>query len=185
MPDSEYPQNPEDDNWQYATDTNSEAPDDSAYTVEPVIWRSHEFIHHPKDARWYTGLTVGALLLAVGVYLMSDSDFVSVGVVIITAIVFGIFASRKPREMEYRIDHDGVSIGGRLYPFTNFKSFSQVDEDGYPAIWLMPLKRFMPILSLYFDPEQEETIIESLSLSLPFEDLQPGLIDNLMHRLKF
>ncbi len=185
MPEPEYPQNPNDSNWQYTSGANEEVPSDSGYDLEPVTWRAHEFIHHPKSAQWYMGLAVWTILLALGVYFMSDSDFVSVGVVLITAIVFGIFASRKPREMDYRIDQNGVSIGDKLFTFASFKSFSQVDEGEYPAIWLMPLKRFMPIISLYFDPAQEQQIIEALSASLPFEDLRPGLIDNLMHRLKF
>jgi hypothetical protein len=179
---------PEQPGWQYSANDQSSASEAlpaPSTSTSPVKWRSHEFIAHPKGMNWYLGLGVGTGLLAILVFLISGSDWVPVGVVIITAITFGIFASRQPRELDYTIDSDGVTIGDRTYPFGGFKSFSQVDEDGVPAIWLMPLKRFMPIISLYFDPANEPQIIDALSNNLPFEDLQPGLVDNLMHRLKF
>lgn len=171
---------PEQSKWSYnsndSTDTGSEP---------GVSWMATEFIDHQKAKSWYMGLGVGSALLALAVYLISEQDLVPSLVVLVVAVVFGIFASRKPRQLEYSISSDGVKIGSRTYALSDLRSFSQVEEDGQPSIWLMPLKRFMPIITLYFDPAKESEIIDVLSQYLPFEDFEPGIIDHLMHRLKF
>lgn len=148
-------------------------------------WRAYEFIEHRKGVEWYVSLALVATILGIVLFLISSKDWVPVGVVAVTAIAFGIFASRKPRELEYTVSLQGVQIAQRFYPFGSFKSFARVEEDGHPAIWLMPLQRFMPIISLYFKPEEEAQIIDALSISLPLEDREPGIVDHLMQRIKF
>jgi hypothetical protein len=49
----------------------------------------------------------------------------------------------------------------------------------------MPLKRFMPPLSLYMDPADEEKIVDVLADYLPVEQREQDPIDKLMRRLRF
>ena len=130
------------------------------------------------------GAGLVAVLVAVGVYFLTR-DYVSAGVVIFAAIVFGIFGSHKPRQLQYRLNHRGITIDKKHYSFNEYRSFSVIQEEAFSSITLMPLKRFAPPLSLYFAPEDEEQIINILSATLPFEERNRDAVDALMHRIRF
>lgn len=171
--------------WQYNGGQGQEMEEtDDQPEFDPVNWTGDEFVYHQKSARWFMQFAAFAAVLAALAYLISK-EFVPMGVVILVSIVFGVLAVRKPRKLAYTIDDQGVQIGERRYPFEQFKSFSINASDGAHAIWLMPLKRFMPILTIYFDPMDEERVANTLALVLPFEQREPDAIDRLMHSIHF
>ncbi|HEX4775026.1 MAG TPA: hypothetical protein VH234_05925 [Candidatus Saccharimonadales bacterium] len=149
-----------------------------------VSWTASEFIAHNKSAGWYLGLTVATAILAFFIYLLTK-DFISVGVVIVAAAVFGIYGSHKPRQLEYQLDLHGLSIGGKRYDYDQFKSFSVVPEGGLSSIVFMPLKRFAPPLSVYYPPEEEDKITAVLAEALPFEEPRRDAVDSLMKKVRF
>ena len=105
--------------------------------------------------------------------------------IVVVAVIFGIFAARRPRELKYQLDSTGLRIGDKTYPYGNFKSFSVVNEEAVKSIWLMPLKRFMPIITIYFAPQDGDKITGMLANFLPFQEHQLDPVDKLMHRLRF
>lgn len=175
--------------WQYQPDTASQTsaqpPQDAQSDTEIVSWTASEFIEHQKTAGWYTGLVFGGIVLAGVVYLLTNGDRVSTATVVVVAAIFGIFAARKPRELQYSVDSSGVHIGEKTYPYAGFRSFSIVQEEGIESIRFMPLKRFMPVISIYFAPEDGQKIVDALSKFLPVEHKQLDPVDKLMHRLRF
>jgi len=171
-------------NWQFQNDAPSSAVSGFEAGMEPVKWEALEFIEHEKPKNWYFSLGVGGAGLAIIIYLLTR-DAVSVFVVIVVAIIFGMAASRKPRQMEYMLDSSGIHIGPKHYPYEDFKTFSVVNEEGVPAVWLLPLKRFMPIIPIYYDPKDGDRIVRALSGVLPLENREPDVVDKLMHRLHF
>lgn len=177
--------------WQFQPD---EAQPDQTTTQAPpapntsqddsVSWSASEFISHDKSAGWYGLLTSGAIVLAAGIFFLTK-DKISSSVIVIVAIAFGIFAARKPRELTYSVDDQGVHIGEKFYSYNAFRSFSVVQEEAVESIWFSPLKRFMPMISIYFDPADGEKIVDVLSQYLPLENHQLDSVDRLMHRLRF
>ncbi len=127
---------------------------------------------------------LAAVALAAIIFLLTK-DKISSGVVIVVAVIFAFAAARKPRELQYLVNDHGIRIDKKDYPYQNFRSFAVVQEEGIESIWFMPLKRFMPIISIYFAPEDGDKIVDVLNQSLPIEDHQPDLVDRLMHRLHF
>lgn len=151
---------------------------------DSISWTASEFIAHEKGLGWFALLGVGAAVLMLATYLFTR-DIFSAGVVLVMIICFGIFAVRKPRTLPYRVDRMGLHIDNRTYHYEQFKSFSLLREDGLPSIQLMPLKRFMPPISIYMDPADEEKIADTLMNYLPMEPRQQDMIDRLMRRLRF
>ena len=173
--------------WQFrAEDSSSNAatPATRPANIEPVQWTASEFIQHEKSPSWYAGLLLGAVVLAVAVYVLTK-NLISTVMVVVVAFFFAVFALRRPRELSYQVDERGVRIGSKFYAYANFKAFSIVQEEGMDSIWLMPLKRFMPILSLYFAPEDGPKIVNVLAQYLPVEEHKLDPVDRLMHRLRF
>jgi hypothetical protein len=151
---------------------------------DAISWTASEFLIHQKDFGWYAMLALGTIVIGAVVALITR-DKISVGVVGILGIVFGISAARQPRTLQYRIDEAGIHMGDKSYPYEEFKFFSVVEEGPIHSIMLMPLKRFMPGVTLYYPPEQESAIGEVLSLYLPHEERKPDMVDRLMHKVRF
>jgi hypothetical protein len=169
--------------WQYSQESNpSLAPDTP--NVQDVAWTATEFILHPKGAEWYSGFAGATFVLTVIVYLLTTDTF-SAGVVIFMAVLFGVYAARKPRMQQYGLDLRGLHVGRKTYSFHEFKSFSVSEESSIASIILMPLKRFMPPLTIYVSTEAEETVVSVLGQYLPFEPHKADAIDNLLRRIRF
>jgi hypothetical protein len=149
-----------------------------------VEWTASEFISHDKAAGWYMLLAVGAILLAAILYVLTR-DWVTAGVILVAAIFFGIYGSHKPRQLPYKLDKHGLSIGAKHFYYNEFRSFSIVPEPGFSSIVLMPLKRFGVPTTIYYSLEDEERIINLLASYLPLEERKPDAIDSLMRRVRF
>ena len=176
-----------DSGWQFHAEDNapqSPASSTKKTNVESVQWTASEFIQHEKSAGWYAGLLAGAAGLAAIVYLVTE-DWVSTITSVIVACVFGILAVRTPREMEFGVNERGVKMGNKFYTWGNFKSFAIVQEGNIESVWLMPLKRFMPIITLYFAPDDGPKIVNVISQFLPVEEHKMDPVDRLMQRLRF
>ncbi|MGH7249753.1 MAG: hypothetical protein ACREGC_02155, partial [Minisyncoccia bacterium] len=124
-------------------------------------------------------------IIAAAIYFITHGDIVTIVLVVLAVLAFGILAARKPRELDYSVDDTGLKIGEKFYQFSSFRSFSIVQEDAVESIWFMPLKRFMPPLTIYFDPEDGQKIVDVLAQILPVENRQLDPVDKLMHRLRF
>ena len=169
-------------NWQ--PDGESPPTQDSPENYYSVSWTASEFIAHAKSSGWYVILVLAALAVTALIYVLTK-DKITSGMFLVGALLFGIMAARKPRELAYLVDDQGVKVGDKFYAYSNFKSFSVIQEEGVESIWFMPLQRLMPGLSIYFAPQDGDRIVQVISDFLPFEPRKIDPIDQLMHRLRF
>lgn len=173
--------------WQFhaedapATTTVQEPPH---HLAAPVSWTASEYIAHQKNAGWYVLLGLGVSALAIAIYFLTH-DNISVVMTVVVGIIFGVFAARQPKEITYALDQNGLQIGQKFYPYGGFKSFSVMQEGAIPSIQLMPMQRFMPAISLYYDPKDEDRILAVLTDYLPHEERQHDMVDRLMRKLRF
>lgn len=149
-----------------------------------ISWTASEFVAHQKSGGWYGLLALAAILTAAGIWLITR-DAVSSVVILFAAFVFGFYAKRQPRELDYQLDADGLTIAQKLYPYGGFRSFAVMDEGAFSSVVFMPLKRFAPLVTIYYAPEDEEQIVALLSDRLPMEDRKKDAIDRLMWRIRF
>ncbi len=156
----------------------------SAQPVNSITWTASEYIAHQKTAQWYVKLGVSAIVLAFLVWLITK-DKISAAVVMIGAAVLGGYGARPPRELQYQLDFDSLTIGNKPYPLDAFKSFSIDDNQAFSSVNLIPLKRFAPGLTIYYSLDDEEQIVNILSKRLPLEEHRADPIDTLMHRIRF
>lgn len=151
---------------------------------QAITWSASEFVAHDKSFGWYVALTAGAVALAALLYLITR-DFVSVTVVIIAALLLGIYGSHKPRQQEYRLDPGGLTVGPKHSGYDEFRSFSVMKEGAFSSILFMPLKRFAVPTTIYYAPQDEDRIVGLLSDHLPLERRSHDVVDWLMHRIRF
>jgi hypothetical protein len=153
-------------------------------TEGQITWTASEYVAHHKTATWYVTLMVIAVVAA-GVAYLVTKDLITAVSIILIALVFGLSAARKPRVLEYHLDNRGLKIAQKSYPYGIFRSFAVIDEGAFSSIVFMPLKRFMPIMTIYYAPEDENLIVQIIADHLPMEQRKHDAIDALLHKIRF
>jgi hypothetical protein len=147
-------------------------------------WTASEYVSVDKSMLWYLALAVGSFVVGVLLYVITR-DVIGVFVVGIFAIAIGLFAGRPAKILHYSLDETGLTVDQKQYAYAVFKSFAVIEEGAIDCIWLISLRRFAPPVAMYFDPKDEEKIIDILSEFLPMEERKPDSIDTFMTRIGF
>jgi hypothetical protein len=170
--------------------TNFYNPDDDDDTGSPaaskdttVTWTASEYIEHQRGVSWYTLLALATLVLAAGIYFLTK-DYFATGTIVVLGVIVGAFVGRKPGQVQFELSESGLRAGEKSYGYNLFKSFAVVREGNLISLNLTPIKRFMPPVSAYFDPTDEQKITNLIGEHLPYEEHKPGAIDRLSLRLK-
>lgn len=197
--DTDKPQTPDaTSNWQFKSEGQSPQPQPQSTTAaagdkntqqpapdeEEVSWTASEFIAHEKGMNWYLVMIVSVLLFTAIVYLITR-DKITASIIIFAAIIFGVYAKRQPRTLTYHLETGGLTIGEKFYDFGQFRSFVLAHEGALSSISFMPLRRFVPVLTVYYSPADEQKIVQLLSARLPMENLRKDVIDRFLHRIRF
>ena len=149
-----------------------------------IHWTASEFIAHQKSAGWYFRLGVAAVFVAAVIWLLTR-DKISSSAILIAALVLGAYGARKPRQLTYELDSQGLRIGEKYYSYEEFRSFAIIPEGAFSSVVFMPLKRFAPLTTIYYEPDDEERIVDLLTDRLPIEDRQHDAIDRFLHRIRY
>jgi hypothetical protein len=155
-----------------------------AATDNGISWTASEFIAHQKSSGWYGLLALGAIAAAVVIWFVTK-DAVSTIVILFAALALGVYGRRQPRELDYNLDGGGLTIAQKYYPYAGFRSFAVMAEGAMTSIVFMPLKRFQPLITIYYDPHDEEAIVDLLSDRLPMEERRQDALERLMWRIRF
>lgn len=164
------------------------APAESTEPAEPVeqsiSWEASEYILHEKDPRWFIGLAAGAVvLILIAAFLIKSLSFTILVVAMLASVV--VYARRPPRTLSYRLSHHALQIDEKHYSLHEFRSFGILQEGGVYSVMLIPTKRFLPGVSLYFPPELGEAIVDTLGSTVPMEKLKFDFIDKLARKMRF
>jgi hypothetical protein len=162
----------------------STAPSHPEQPVGTVTWTASEFIAHTKSTGWYLMLALVAIAIAALVWLVTK-DKISTTVILVAALALGGYGARKPRQLQYVLNDQGLEIGSKYYAYDEFGSFSIMQEGAFSSIVFVPLKRFAPLTTIYYAPEDEDKIVDILSERLPMEERHHDAVDRLMHRIRF
>lgn len=149
-----------------------------------ITWTASEYIDHSRGPSWYLALIVSTILLAIAIYLVTKDYFAS-GVIVVVGLIVGVFSTHKPKQVSYELSSSGLKAGEKVYPMSLFRSFALIREGALSSVNLIPIKRFMPPLSIYFDPSDGPKIIAILGDHLPLEEGGLDAIERLSRRLRF
>ena len=156
----------------------------STEPFEPISWAISESTFQEKSFFWYAALVGGTVIFTALVYLLTK-DKITALVIIISAVVLAFYASRRSHEVEYRMDDVGLTVGGRHFDYDSFKSFSVSEEANATLIVLLPLKRFMPALSVYCKQEDQAKILAKLADHMPIENHHEDIVDRFMRKIRY
>jgi hypothetical protein len=151
--------------------------------AEPIRWQASEYIHQEKNALWFVGFGVVVLgLMALAILLMQAWTFAVLIAVMAVAVV--VYSRRPPRELTYTLSAKGLYIGDRLYDLSEFKSFGVIHDGAEFSVMLIPVKRFLPGVTVYFPEALGEQIVDFLGARLPMQELRLDIIDKVVRKLR-
>lgn len=151
---------------------------------QAISWTASEFIDRHKGAGWYLTFFAGIVLLGAAVFFFTK-DYISTVVIVLAGLIFAFVIRKKPQQLPYELNNQGLQIGSKFYQYGIFKSFDLTQDGGIKSIDLIPLKHFMPEISIYFPPEQEMAIVNLLSAHLPHNPQAERTVDKLAKKLRF
>lgn len=152
--------------------------------VAALSWQASEFVHHEKDGMWFLALIgVATVLLLLDIFLIRSWTFGALIVVMTVAIM--VVARRPPRTINYALSTHGLQIDEKQFNLHDFRAFGVVQENAFYSIRLIPNKRFMPMVSVFFPPEQGEEIVDVFGQALPMENIKRDPIDKLVEKIRF
>ncbi len=149
-----------------------------------LSWQASEYVHHEKDKLWFLilfGLT--AALLAVALLVIQSITFAVL--IVVMAITMAVFAVRPPRINTYSITSSGIQINDKHFLYHDFRYFDVVQDGPLYTAVLIPNKRFMPAVTVYFPSENGEEIVDAIGAHLPMEQVELDLLDQVVRRLRF
>jgi hypothetical protein len=149
-----------------------------------VSWAAAEYIEHERGSGWYAALLLITVVIAVGFYFITK-DYFAVGTAVVVGVIVAVAAGKKPRQINYEVSRKGLRIDEKSYAYSMFKSFSMSNEEGLESVNFLPLKRFMPMVSAYFAPQDGDKIVNVIGEHLPMEEHKIDNIDRLARRLRF
>ncbi len=158
------------------------APTQAAHDTE-ISWDASEYIHRDKGALWYVVfVAIVMIFLAIAAWLQA---WTFLALIIVMAVAMIIYARRPPRSIHYTLSRQGLQVGPRLYTFAEFRAFGILPDGGVFSIMLLPTKRFMSPMTIYFAEEDGEHIVDILGGNLPMERLDHDLFDKFTSRIRF
>jgi len=149
-----------------------------------ITWTASEFVYHQKNANWYLVFFALTVVVSVGVWLLTK-NLITIVTIVVAAAALAMAATKKPRELEYRIDGNSLSIANKSFPLTEFRAFTVVHQDGFSSLVFSPLKRFNLLITIYYDPADEQKILDILSSRIPMEEKKRDWIDRLMWKIRY
>lgn len=149
----------------------------------PFSWDASEYVHIDKGTMWLVGLMVVVLVLAGVAIWLHEWTFAIL--VVVMGVAMGVFAFRPPRVLHYTLTDQGIQIADKLYPYKDYRAFGVLEDGAFYTMEFIPVKRFAPALSIYFDEEDGEDIVDIVGEHLPMEKVNLDLIDAVMRRLRF
>ena len=148
-----------------------------------VRWQATEYIQHERTGLWYIIFALVTAVLAVFALLVVRSVTFSILIPVMAAALF-VYTRRPPAILNYVLSRKGLHVNDRLYPYSDFRSFSVVSHAGHHSALLVPRKRFQLGQTVYFSEQEGEAIVDMLAARLPMQQAKPDIYDQIISKLR-
>ena len=150
---------------------------------EKIEWSALEYEEKERSVDWFWAL--GIIVVAGSITSLIYGNYFFAMLLILSGILLGFFAIKKPEMVSYELNKKGLKIKTRLFPYESMKSFF-VQTTPKPMLFVKSSRMFMPILSMPIEDNLAEDI-RSLLLSnnVQEEEMKEGPSERIMERLGF
>ena len=149
-----------------------------------IEWSALEYEEKERENDWFWAL--GVIVVAGSVASFIYGNFFFGLLLIISGILLGSFAIKKPDLVFYELNKKGLKIRTRLYPYEKIKAFWVKKESENPLLFIKSERPFMPIISMPIKAEYAEDIKNIMLLNeVPEEEMKEHVSEKIMDSLGF
>jgi hypothetical protein len=156
---------------------------------EKLVWSALEYEEKDRTSDWFWALGIIVVTSSIAAIIFENYFFATL--IILSGILLGFFAIKKPDMVTYELNQKGLTIRNRLYPYENIKSFwiqlgEHPETNIKPILFIHSERAFMPILSIPI----AETIAEDihsimLSKNIAEVEMKEHASEKIMEALGF
>lgn len=153
---------------------------------ENLNWSALEYEEKEKSKDWFWAL--GIIVVTGSIAAIIFSDYFFAALLVLSGILLGFFAIKKPETIFYELNNRGLKIGNRLYLYENIKSFwiQIIPTDKEPLLFIHSERFFMPIITIPIVETMAEEIHFILSSKNIAEiEMKEHPTDKIMEALGF
>ena len=157
--------------------------------MEKLAWTALEYEERQRSPDWFWALGIIVATSSIAAVIFSDYFFAVL--LILSGLLLGFFAVKKPGTVSYELNAKGLKVRNRIYPYENIKSFwVQADLTGEtilkPTLFIKSERAFMPILTIPIDENMAEDIHSvMLSQNVAEEEMKEHPSEKIMEVLGF
>jgi len=160
-----------------------------------LSWSALEYEEKDRSRDWFWAL--GIIVATGSVASIIFANYFFAALLILSGVLLGFFAIKKPSIVIYELNNKGLKIGNRLYPYENIKSFwIQLEiptnpnfpgqTEMKPLLFIKSERVFMPILVIPIKEESAENIHSILTeKNVEEEEMKEPPSEKIMEVLGF
>ena len=155
---------------------------------EKINWSALEYEdkERSQDRFWALGIIVVTSSIAAIIF----SDYFFAALLVLSGLMLGFFAIKKPEMIQYELSDTGLQIRDRFYPYENIKSFWVQSANGNtaikPLLFVHSERIFMPIITIPIEEGLAETIHAiMLQKNIPEKEMREHPSEKIMEVLGF
>lgn len=139
-----------------------------------AIWTAPEFIKTRGEMLFYCISALMSVFMIFWSFLERNYVVTTTFVLLIAVVLFYIF--REPRDIECKIDFDGVTVAGRFYGYEQMESFEVFHGDGFNTLKFKLRNDFLPVKEVQLAAQDPQYIRALLEHFLPEEKQKESLV---------
>lgn len=151
--------------------------------METIEWRAPEYDHKEKGVDFFW--TIGLIALVGAIIAIWKGNYVFGIFIIVSGACLIFFTMRKPEDVDFSINSDGINMGKDKHPWNNIKSFNIKDGSPYSKLMIETTKKFLPIYTLPLPSSLEDKTRSSLLKIIPNSEIQESPSMLFMEKLGF
>ncbi|MFA6524575.1 MAG: hypothetical protein WC264_03395 [Candidatus Paceibacterota bacterium] len=150
---------------------------------ETINWSALEYEEKTRSTDWFWAL--GIIVVAISITSIIYGNYFFAMLIILSGILLGFFAIKKPEMIFYELNKKGLKIKTRLFPYDTIKAFF-VQTSPQPILFIKSARMFMPMLSIPINQELTEKIKSIMvSNNIVEEEMHEHASDKIMESLGF
>lgn len=156
--------------------------------MDKLEWSALEYEEKEKGGDWF--LALGIIVVCSSVAAIIFGNYFFAILLVISGILLGFFAVRKPEMVPYELNSQGLKIRSRLYLYEHMRSFwvqsESVERNLKPMLFIRSERIFMPIISMSIENKMAEDVRSiMLAQNVPEEEMREHASQKIMEYLGF
>jgi len=153
--------------------------------IEEIIWQAPEFQYRHKELEWYWLSIIAAGILFL--FALWQKNLLFAIFIVIAEIMLIVWANELPKNLQFKINKNGVQIGGlKSYYFEELGGFHICEkEGGWGELVLKTRNKLHAYVKILVFNKDIPEIKKFLKEKLPEMEYQESLSDHLGRRIGF